>query len=66
MTADEDSERPAVPEPARTSANHLAIEDRDEYLAAVETVRGGHGPAAIDAERASGYRYSQRAYLIQV
>lgn len=26
----------------------------------------GSGPIAIDAERASGYRYSQRAYLIQV
>jgi ribonuclease D len=26
----------------------------------------GSGPIAIDAERASGYKYSQRAYLIQV
>jgi ribonuclease D len=26
----------------------------------------GSGPVAIDAERASGYRYSQRAYLVQV
>ena len=26
----------------------------------------GHGPIAIDAERASGFTYSQRAYLIQV
>ncbi len=26
----------------------------------------GHGPIAIDAERASGYKYSQRAYLIQI
>ena len=26
----------------------------------------GHGPVALDAERASGFRYSQRAYLIQV
>ncbi len=37
-----------------------------EYLAAVEAIAGGHGPVAVDAERASGYRYSQRAYLIQV
>jgi len=29
-------------------------------------LRAGHGPVAIDAERASGFRYSQRAYLIQV
>lgn len=27
---------------------------------------GGTGPVAIDAERASGYRYSSRAYLIQL
>ena len=26
----------------------------------------GNGPIAIDAERASGFRYSQRAYLIQI
>lgn len=33
------------------------------YCAALAT---GTGPVAIDAERASGYRYSQRAYLVQV
>ena len=42
------------------------IADRDGFLAAVEAIAAGHGPVAIDAERASGYRYSQRAYLIQV
>jgi ribonuclease D len=26
----------------------------------------GHGPVAVDAERASGFRYSQRAYLVQL
>ncbi|KAA1423957.1 ribonuclease D [Mumia zhuanghuii] len=36
-------------------------------LAAVlDQLRAGTGPVAIDAERASGYRYSQRAYLIQL
>lgn len=34
-----------------------------EYAAALAA---GTGPVAIDAERASGYRYSQRAYLIQL
>ena len=29
-------------------------------------IREGSGPIAIDAERASGYRYSQRAYLVQI
>jgi ribonuclease D len=32
----------------------------------VERLGGGSGPIAIDAERASGYRYSSRAYLIQL
>ncbi len=42
------------------------IASRDEYLEAVDAIAAGHGPIAIDAERASGFRYSQRAYLIQV
>lgn len=29
-------------------------------------LRSAEGPIAIDAERASGYKYSQRAYLIQL
>ncbi|MBX3092484.1 MAG: ribonuclease D [Cryobacterium sp.] len=42
------------------------IDSRDEYLAAVDRISAGNGPIAIDAERASGFRYSQRAYLIQI
>lgn len=33
---------------------------------ALEELAAGSGPIAIDAERASGFRYSQRAYLIQI
>ena len=32
----------------------------------VEAFAAGTGPVAVDAERASGYRYSQRAYLVQL
>lgn len=42
------------------------IDTREEYLAAIDAIAAGTGPIAIDAERASGYRYSQRAYLIQI
>lgn len=35
-------------------------------LAAADALRAGHGPVAVDVERASGFRYSQRAYLVQV
>jgi ribonuclease D len=31
-----------------------------------ERLAGGEGPVAVDAERASGYRYGQRAYLVQL
>lgn len=34
--------------------------------AAAEFLDNGHGPFAVDAERASGFRYSNRAYLIQI
>ena len=33
---------------------------------AVAALAGGSGPIAVDTERASGYRYSQRAYLVQL
>jgi ribonuclease D len=32
---------------------------------AARRLGGGSGPVAVDAERASGYRYGQRAYLVQ-
>lgn len=59
VSAPEDS----APEVPRT---YSAIETREDYLDAVRLIGSGHGPVAVDAERASGYRYSQRAYLIQV
>jgi len=37
-----------------------------EIEAAAGRLAGGRGPFAVDAERASGFRYSNRAYLIQV
>jgi ribonuclease D len=42
------------------------ITDEHALADAITTVAGGTGPAAIDAERASGYRYGQRAYLVQL
>jgi len=37
-----------------------------DIVRAAELLAGGTGPFAIDAERASGFRYSNRAYLIQI
>jgi ribonuclease D len=43
------------------------VVETDEALrAASAAIAAGRGPIAVDTERASGYRYSQRAYLVQV
>lgn len=42
------------------------IETPEVLAKAAAAVRAGTGPIAVDTERASGYRYSQRAYLLQL
>ncbi|MGW5054487.1 HRDC domain-containing protein [Actinokineospora sp. NPDC004072] len=42
------------------------VADDAALLAAAAAIAAGAGPIAVDTERASGYRYSQRAYLVQV
>jgi ribonuclease D len=42
------------------------IETEAGLASACAAIAGGTGPVAIDAERASGFRYSSRAYLIQL
>ncbi|HEY7049278.1 MAG TPA: ribonuclease D [Jatrophihabitantaceae bacterium] len=49
--------RDGVPEPITTPG---------QLARTVEAFGNGTGPVAVDAERASGYRYSQRAYLVQL
>jgi ribonuclease D len=50
----------------RIVVEHQVIDSRATYLAAIDLLQSGTGPIGIDAERASGFTYSQRAYLIQV
>ena len=38
----------------------------DALAAAVARLGAGHGPVAVDAERASGFRYGHRAFLVQL
>lgn len=47
-------------------AEYSVIDDRTEFEAACRVLAEGTGPVAVDVERASGFRYSQRAYLVQV
>ncbi len=42
------------------------VETPADLRRAAQLILQGTGPLAVDAERASGYRYGQRAYLIQV
>lgn len=42
------------------------IADAEGLRRAADALAQGNGPVAVDVERASGFRYSQRAYLIQV
>ncbi|WP_253862820.1 ribonuclease D [Prauserella halophila] len=42
------------------------IEDAGALRAACERLAAGTGPIAVDTERASGYRYWPRAYLVQI
>src|SRR4051812_31221285 len=50
---------PAEGVPALSSSEH-------EIRSAAAFLASGTGPFAIDAERASGFRYSNRAYLVQI
>lgn len=52
--------------PMAAEESRAVVDDRAAYHDVLDALAGGEGPIAIDAERASGYRYSQRAYLIQV
>jgi ribonuclease D len=42
------------------------VEDDAGLRNVIDQLSRGEGPIAVDAERASGFRYSQRAYLIQI
>jgi ribonuclease D len=42
------------------------VRSADGLRAVAAAIRSGHGPVAVDAERASGFRYSARAYLVQL
>jgi ribonuclease D len=67
MIPDDGPEAPAVvplDEPA-DGVPEVVTSD-DALTAAAEALAAGTGPVAVDAERASGYRYGQRTYLVQL
>jgi ribonuclease D len=42
------------------------VADTTALQATARALAAGHGPVAVDAERASGHRYGQRAFLVQL
>ena len=49
----------------RDGVPEVVTEER-ELMHAAAALAAGTGPVAVDAERASGYRYGQAAYLVQL
>ena len=67
MTEETNEESPVeLPLRAVSEAPVYYLDTEDELCGAIESLKAGTGPLAIDAERASGFKYSSRAYLIQV
>jgi len=44
----------------------VLVDTRSAFRLALDDLLAQNGPLAVDAERASGFRYSPRAYLVQV
>lgn len=56
----------AIPLLAPAAGIPTIIDNESLFEAALLELTAGTGPFAIDAERASGYKFSARAYLIQI
>ncbi|WP_412745233.1 HRDC domain-containing protein [Krasilnikovia sp. MM14-A1004] len=56
----------AVPLIAPREGTPRPVATAEELAEVVARMSAGTGPVAVDAERASGYRYTQRAYLVQL
>ncbi len=62
------SEEPAEALPLVTAPRQpvRVVSSTPTWHDAIDSLAAGQGPLAVDVERASGFRYSQRAYLVQV
>jgi len=68
VSTDSEVSGPGAPVPLLEPRDGLppVIQDEAALAEAIGRLANGHGPVAVDAERASGYRYGQRAYLVQL
>ncbi|QTE28314.1 HRDC domain-containing protein [Pengzhenrongella sicca] len=67
-TADDDAPAPLEVIPLVEPADGIpaVIETPEAYAEVVAAFAAGTGPVGVDAERASGYRYGQATYLVQL
>ncbi|NEK85701.1 ribonuclease D [Blastococcus saxobsidens] len=63
---EEDTPPEATPLLAPRDGLPPVIENSTQLVEYADALRSGTGPVAVDAERASGYRYGQKAYLVQL
>ncbi|WP_261623611.1 HRDC domain-containing protein [Nesterenkonia marinintestina] len=63
-TEDEQDRPPLLTEPE--DGVPFVVDEPRGLLRCAEALARGHGPVAVDAERASGFRYGQRAFLVQL
>ncbi|SER35341.1 HRDC domain-containing protein [Microlunatus flavus] len=63
-TPSDDTQVPLLTQPADGVPD--VVETPEALLRTIEALAAGTGPVAVDAERAHGFRYSQRAYLLQL
>lgn len=66
LTQDSNEDEVVLPLRAVSTSDVYYVDSEDELLGALENLKHGIGPLAIDAERASGFRYGNKAYLIQL
>jgi ribonuclease D len=59
-------QRPLTPLVAPRDGIPDVVVDERRLVQAGRAIAAGSGPVAVDAERASGHRYGQRAYLVQL
>ncbi|NTW39178.1 MAG: ribonuclease D [Cellulomonadaceae bacterium] len=59
-------ESPVIPLLEPAGGVPPVVETQAALAATVAAFAGGTGPVAVDAERASGYRYGQHTYLVQL
>ena len=65
-SAQDESLDPLIPITSPRDGLPTLVESDRALESCAHSLRNGGGPVAIDAERASGFRYGQRAYLIQL